>query len=124
MVLYRLKRSRGVCTTVHFCRCREHAVWTLVSATCSLHMAVAHSIAAYSVWSGYSPCAYADASPGVGSLVGREFAQSLGARLLVSVLHGAGATRNLYYILFYTHDNLMKVYNVLFSTVINATVLL
>ena len=59
-----------------------------------------------------------------GSLVGREFAKSLGARLLVSVLRGAGATRNLYYILFYIHDNLMKVYNVLFSTVINATVLL
>ena len=35
-----------------------------------------------------------------GSLVGREFAhwQSLGARLLVSVLRGAGATRNLDYI--------------------------
>ena len=45
-----------------------------------------------------------------GSLVGREFAQSLGARLLVSVLRGAGATRNLYYSLFYIHDNLMKVY--------------
>ena len=59
-----------------------------------------------------------------GSLVGREFAQSLGARLLVSVLRGAGAARNLYYILFYIHDHLMKVYYVLFSTVINATVLL
>ena len=58
-----------------------------------------------------------------GSLVGREFAQSLGACLLVSVLRGEGATRNLDYILFYIHDNLMKVYNVLFSTVINATVL-
>ena len=31
-------------------------------------------------------CAYTDASPGVGSLVGREFSQSLEARLLVSVL--------------------------------------
>ena len=59
-----------------------------------------------------------------GSLVGREFAQSLGARLLVSVLCDAGITCNLDYILFYIHDNLMKVYNVLFSTVINATVLL
>ena len=56
-----------------------------------------------------------------GSLVGREFAQSLGARLLVLVSHGAGGTRNLDYILFYIHDNLMKVYNVIFSTVINAT---
>ena len=59
-----------------------------------------------------------------GSLVGREFAQSLGVRLLVSVLRGAWATRNIDYILFYVPDNLMKVYNVLFSTVINATVLL
>ena len=47
-------------------RCREHAVWTLVSVTFSLHMTVAHFIAAYSVWSGYSHCAYAYASPGVG----------------------------------------------------------
>ena len=87
-------------------------------------MTVAHSIPAYSVWSDYSPCAYADASPGVGTLVVRELAQSLGARLLVSVLRGAGATRNIDYILFYIHDNLMKVFKVLFSTVINATVLL
>ena len=36
----------------------------------------------------------ADINPGTGSLVGREFAQSLGTRLLVSVLRGAGATRN------------------------------
>ena len=59
-----------------------------------------------------------------GSLAGREFAQSLGACLLVSVLRGAGVTRSLDIILFYIHDNLMKVYNVLFATVINATVLL
>ena len=37
-----------------------------------------------------SPCVYTDAIPGVESLVGREFAQSLGARLLVSVLRGVG----------------------------------
>ena len=41
--------------------------------------------------SGFHPCAYADASPGVGSLVGREFAQSLGARLLVSVFARDGS---------------------------------
>ena len=35
--------------------------------------------------------AYTDDSPGLGSLVGREFAQSLGARLLVSVLHSMGS---------------------------------
>ena len=50
--------------------------------------------------SGVSLCVYADASPGVGSLVGKELAQSLGARLLVSVLRRAGATHNLDYILF------------------------
>ena len=37
---------------------------------------------------------YADASPRVGSLVGGEFSQSLGARLLVSVVRRAGATCN------------------------------
>ena len=37
-----------------------------------------------------------------GSLVGREFAQLLGTRLLVSVLRGAGATRNIDYIWFYS----------------------
>ena len=34
---------------------------------------------------------YTDASPGIESLVGREFAQSFGARLLVSVLRAVGA---------------------------------
>ena len=38
------------------------------------------------------PYVYSDASPEVGSFVGGEFSQSLGARLLVSVLRGAGAT--------------------------------
>ena len=42
-----------------------------------------------------------------GSFVGREFAQSFGARLLVSVLRRAGATRNLDYILFYIHENIV-----------------
>ena len=39
----------------------------------------------------FSPCVYTDASPGVESLVGRQFAQSLGARLLVSILRAVGA---------------------------------
>ena len=38
-----------------------------------------------------SPCVYTDASPGVESLVVREFAQSLEARLLVSVLRAVGS---------------------------------
>ena len=39
----------------------------------------------------FHSCAYTDASPGVGSLVGGEFSQSLDARLLVSVLRLVGA---------------------------------
>ena len=39
----------------------------------------------------FTPCVYTDASPGVQSLVGREFVQSLGARLMVSVLCAVGA---------------------------------
>ena len=38
---------------------------------------------------------FADISPGVGSLVGGEFSQSLGARLLVSALRVVGATCNI-----------------------------
>ena len=74
---------------------------------------------AYAAWSGVPPCACADDSPGFGSHVGREFAQSLGTRLLVSALHGMGATHSLNYILFYIYDNLRKFFIVLFSTVIN-----
>ena len=66
-------------------------VWTLVSATCSLHLTVSPLIDVCTMRSGFSPCAYTDASPGVESLVGREFAQSLGARLLMSVVRAVGA---------------------------------
>ena len=83
-------RSHGVCATVHIRRCRGHAVWTLVSATCSLHLTVSPLVGAYAVRSDPPSYAYTDDSPGLGSLVGREFAQSLGARLLVSVLHSMG----------------------------------
>ena len=38
----------------------------------------------------FPSCAYTDAIPGVGSLVGGEFSQSLEARLLVSVLRWVG----------------------------------
>ena len=72
----------------------------------------------------FSLCIYTDASPGVGSLVGRELTQSLGARLLVSVLLVVGAICNLYNIcVSSTLDNQMHVYIVLFgSTVIFAAV--
>ena len=65
----------------------------------------------------FSPCVYADASPGVESLVGRELTQSLGARLLVSVLRAVGAIFNLFYICF-TLDNQMNVHIVLFSSTV------
>ena len=58
--------------------------------------------------SGFSPCVYADANPGDGSLVGREFTKSLGARLLVLVLQAVGAIFNLFYICI-TLDNQMMV---------------
>ena len=48
----------------------------------------------------YTPCVYTDDSPGVGSLVAGEFTQSLGARLLVSVLRAVGAICNLDFICF------------------------
>ena len=67
-------------------RCREHAVWTLVSATCSHHVTLSPLIDAYTMRSGFH-----HASPGAESLLGREFAHSLGTRLLVSVLRVVGA---------------------------------
>ena len=73
-------------------------------------------VAAYAAWSGFPLCAGAD---GFGSPVGREFAQSLGTRLLVSALCGMGAAYDLNCILFYIYDNLRKIFSVLFSTVIN-----
>ena len=50
----------------------------------------------------FPSCAYTDASPGVWSLVGGEFSQSLEAQLLVSVLRWVGATGVLYCIFFYS----------------------
>ena len=44
---------------------------------------------------------FADASPGVGSLVGGEFSQSLGTRLLVSALRAVGTPCNLVSICLY-----------------------
>ena len=44
----------------------------------------------------FSPRVYTDANPGVESLVCREFTQSLGARLLVSVLRAVGAIFKLF----------------------------
>ena len=51
---------------------------------------------------------FADVSPGVGSLVGGEFSQSLGARLLVSALRAVGATCNLDSTCFFSYDNQMN----------------
>ena len=61
----------------------------------------------------FPSCVYTDASPGVGSLVGREFSQSLEAWLLVSVLRWVGL------LVFstaycFTRDNIMNSRVVLF----------
>ena len=75
--------------------------------------------AAYVARSDFPPCAYAEVSPGVGWLVGRELVQILGARLLVSALRMGRVTRNLDSIMFYIYENLRNFYGVIFSTVIN-----
>ena len=67
----------------------------------------------YTTRSGFSTCVYTDASPGVESLVGRDFAQSLGAGLLMSVLR-AGS----YFYICYSLDNQMKVHFVLLSSTV------
>ena len=70
----------------------------------------------------FPSCAYTDASPVVGSRVGREPSQSLEAWHLVLVLRWVGATGILYCILFY---NILSSHVVLFvSTVIFVIVLL
>ena len=61
-----IHRQREICTAVHIRRCRGHAIWTLISATCSLHLTVSPLGAEYVAWSGFPPCAYADVSQGVG----------------------------------------------------------
>ena len=90
----------GVCVAVHIRWCRGHAVRTSASATCSLHVTVFPLVAACAARSGFHPCAYADASPGFGSIVGREFANHLGHVSWCQFLRGTGATRNFGYILF------------------------
>ena len=68
----------------------------------------------------FSPCVYTDTSPGVELLVGREFTQSLGTHLLVSVLCAVGAILKLFQIRF-TLDNQMKVHILLLSSTVILT---
>ena len=78
-----------------------------------MHLTVSPLTVAFVARSGLPPCDFADISLGVGSLVGRELAQSVGARLLVSALRIVEATRNLDSILFYMsyiYDNFRKSY--------------
>ena len=75
--------------------------------------------AAYVARSGFPPCVYAGVSQGLGSLLCRELAQSLVARLLVSALRMGEATRNLDSIMFYIYEDFRNSDGVLFSTVIN-----
>ena len=46
-------RPRGLCISVHIRRCMEHAVWTLASATCSLHLTVLPLVDVYTMQSGF-----------------------------------------------------------------------
>ena len=66
---------------------------------------------------------FADVSPGVGSLIGGEFSQSLGAHLLVSALRVVGATGNQDSTCFLSYDNQMNSFIVFGSTVIFLDVL-
>ena len=67
---------------------------------------------AYVARSGFPPCAFAGVSPGVGSLVGRELAQSVGGRLLVSALcmGGGGNLDSILFYMSYIYDNFRKAY--------------
>ena len=67
----------------------------------------------------FSPCVYTGASPGVESLVGRKFTQSLGVCLLVSVLRAMEAIFNLLKICFALDDQ-MKNHIVLLSSYVCA----
>ena len=65
---------------------------------------------------------FTDTSPGVGSLVGRELPQSLGSRLLVSVLRLEGTICNPRYICFYSWQSNERLnrhigFNVIFTAV-------
>ena len=83
-----------------------------VRGACCLDIGFRHMFSAFDCvvfWLVYTPCGqvftvrFADASPGVGSLVGGEFSQSLGTRLLVSALRAVGAPCNLVSICLYIH---------------------
>ena len=63
-------RPRRLCAAVHSRRCRGYAVWTLVSATCSLHFDGITLSSCISRAVRFPSYAYTDACPGVGSLLG------------------------------------------------------
>ena len=67
----------------------EHAVWTSVSATYSLHLTVPHLVDACAMWmqKGKPLISAMYCRPEFGSLVGRGTSQSLGTRLWMAVLH-------------------------------------
>ena len=69
----------------------DYAVWTLVSATCSLHLTVWPLIGIYTVRSGFDRAFILTLAQESSS-----FTQSLGARLLVSVLRAVGAIFKLF----------------------------
>ena len=94
----------------------HHSSHPSVQGACCLDIGFRHMFSALDCVSfGWCICravrpqsyAYTDDSPGPGSLVGRKFAQSLGARLLVSVLHSMGVTYFTHNIIMYFHIDLL-----------------
>ena len=78
----------------------RHSSHSSVQGACCFDIGFRHMFSAFDCVSfGWCICravksplrTYTDASPGVGSLVGGELSQSLGARLLVSVLRRMGS---------------------------------
>ena len=47
--VFHARNQLGMCATFHSRRCWGHAVWTLVSATCSLHLTVTSMVCARTV---------------------------------------------------------------------------
>ena len=47
--VFHARNQLGMCATFHSGRCWGHAVWTLVSATCSLHLTVTSMVGARTV---------------------------------------------------------------------------
>ena len=101
--MFPVHRPHGIWFTKHIRRCRGHAVWTLVSATCSLHLTVPHLVDACTVWmrKGKPLISWMYCCPEFGSLVGGGTSQSLGTLLRMAVLHNCKVLCNSHCIFFF-----------------------